>query len=491
MDMLQFPANIAAAAGVNFAAIMPEIILSVIAMALLLVNVFIPSEQKAYLGYLSLAGIVLTFFAIVSGWGTPQYGFNNSVLQDNFALFFKGTFLVSAFLTILITDQYLQREECNWGEIYPLMLFATVGMMLMASGTDLMTIFLGLEVLSVSLYVLAGFNRANLKSNEAGLKYFLLGAFSTGFLLYGMALTYGATGTTRIASIASYISQNGLVLSNPMLIAGMLLMAIGFSFKIAAAPFHMWTPDVYEGAPTPMTAFMSVGPKAAGFAAFLRVFIVALPSLRADWSELIWVLAVLTMTVGNITALYQTNIKRMLAYSSIAHAGYVLVGFVAGNAVGIAGVLFYMLSYAFMNIGAFAIIVMAGRKGEESNNISDYAGFGHRHPVLGMCMSIFLFSLAGIPPAAGFIGKFYLFSGAIQAGYVWLAVIGVLNSAASVYYYLRVMVFMYMKDPTEDFDWVKASPSLALCLILSVAGVLIPGIVPGALLELAQKAFFM
>ncbi|GAM11239.1 NADH-quinone oxidoreductase subunit N [Geobacter sp. OR-1] len=491
MDMLQFPANIAAAAGVNFAAIMPEVILSVIAMALLLVNVFINSEQKAYLGYLSLIGIVVTFFSVVSGWGAPQSGFNNSVLQDNFSLFFKGTFLVSAFLTILITDQYLKREECNWGEIYPLILFATVGMMLMASGTDLMTIFLGLEVLSVSLYVLAGFNRANLKSNEAGLKYFLLGAFSTGFLLYGMALIYGSTGTTRVAAIASYISQNGMVLSNPMLVAGMLLMAVGFSFKIAAAPFHMWTPDVYEGAPTPMTAFMSVGPKAAGFAAFLRVFIVALPAMKADWSELLWVLAVLTMTVGNITALKQTNIKRMLAYSSIAHAGYVLVGFTAGNAVGTAGVLFYMLSYAFMNIGAFAIIVLVGRKGEENNNVSDYAGFGFKHPVLGMCMSIFLFSLAGIPPAAGFIGKFYLFSGAIQAGYVWLAIIGVLNSAASVYYYLRVMVFMYMKDPTEEFDWLAVSPSLALCLLLSVAGVLIPGIVPGTLLDLAQKAILM
>jgi NADH-quinone oxidoreductase subunit N len=484
MDTIAIPA-------INFAAIMPEVILSLIAMALLLINVFVPGEQKAYLGYLSLIGIVITFVNVVSGWGNPQAGFNGAVLQDNFALFFKGIFLVSGFLSILITDQYLQREECNWGEIYPLILFATVGMMLMASGTDLMTIFLGLEVLSVSLYILAGFNRANVKSNEAGLKYFLLGAFSTGFLLYGMALTYGATGTTKIANIAGYISQNGMVLSNPMLLVGMLLMATGFSFKIAAAPFHMWTPDVYEGAPTPMTAFMSVGPKAAGFAAFLRVFIIALPALKPDWSQLLWVLAVLTMTIGNITALYQTNIKRMLAYSSIAHAGYVLVGFTAGNAVGTAGILFYMLSYAFMNIGAFAIIVMVGKKGEENGNVSDYAGFGFKHPILGMCMSIFLFSLAGIPPAAGFVGKFYLFSGAIQAGYVWLAIIGVLNSAASVYYYLRVMVYMYMKDPVEDFSWLKVSPAIALCLIISVVGVLVPGMVPGTLLQLAQKALLM
>ncbi len=476
---------------INFAAIMPETILSVIAMVLLLVNVFVPSEQKAYLGYLSLVGLIVTFFSVVSGWGNPQDGFGGSVMQDNFALFFKGIFLVSAILSVLITDQYMKREECNYGELYPLILFATAGMMLMASGTDLMTIFLGLEVLSVSLYVLAGFNRNDVKSNEAGLKYFLLGAFSTGFLLYGMALTYGATGTTKIAMIASYVAQNSAVSSNYMFIIGMLLMGVGFSFKIAAAPFHMWTPDVYEGAPTPMTAFMSVGPKAAGFAAFVRVFVIALPSLKADWSDLLWILAVLTMTVGNITALYQNNIKRMLAYSSIAHAGYVLVGFTAGNAVGTAGVMFYMLSYAFMNIGAFAIIVLIGKKGEPNNNVEDYAGFGHKHPLLGLCMSIFLFSLAGIPPAAGFIGKFYLFSGAIQAGYIWLAIIGVLNSAASVYYYLRVMVFMYMKEPVEDFDWLTVTPAIALCLLLAVAGVLIPGIVPGYLLELAQKAVLL
>lgn len=476
---------------INFAAIMPETVLSIFAMALLLINVFVPSEQKSYLGYLSFVGIIVTFFFVVGGWGNPQEGFSGSVLQDNFALFFKGTFLVAAALTVLISDQYMAREECNQGELYPLVLLATAGMMLMASGTDLMTIFLGLEVLSVSLYVLAGFNRANLKSNEAGLKYFLLGAFSTGFLLYGMALTYGATGTTKVAKIAAYIGQNSFITHNPMLVVGMLLMGVGFSFKIAAAPFHMWTPDVYEGAPTPMTAFMSAGPKAAGFAAFLRVFFMALPALKADWTPLLWILAVLTMTVGNIIALQQDNIKRMLAYSSIAHAGYALVGFTAGNPEGTAGILFYMLSYAFMNIGAFAIIILVGKKGEQNINVGDYAGFGFKHPVLAVCMSLFLFSLAGMPPTAGFIGKFYLFSGAVKAGYIWLAIIGVLNSAASVYYYLRVMVFMYMKDPTEEFDWLKVTPPVMLSIALSVIGVLVPGIVPSVLLDLAQKAVQM
>jgi NADH-quinone oxidoreductase subunit N len=460
-------------------------------MVLLLVNVFVSSEHKAYLGYLSLVGIIIAGFTLIGGWGTPLAAFNDSVVRDNFSIFFKGIFLLTVGMTILISDQYFKREECNLGELYPLLLFAAVGMMLMASGTDLMTIFLGLEVLSVSLYVLAGLNRANLKSNEAGLKYFLLGAFSTGFLLYGMALTYGATGTTRIAKIAEYVTQNNVVAENPLFVIGMLLMAVGFSFKIAAAPFHMWTPDVYEGAPTPMTAFMSAGPKAAGFAAFMRVAIIAFPSLKADWSDLLWILAVLTMTVGNLIALNQDNIKRMLAYSSIAHAGYALVGFTAGNAEGTAGILFYMLSYAFMNIGAFAIIILVGKKGEANNNVMDYAGFGTKHPVLALAMAIFLFSLAGMPPTAGFIGKFYLFSGAIKAGYVWLAIIGVLNSAASVYYYLRVMVYMYMKDPVEEFDWMKLTPAVAICIIIAVVGVLLPGVVPAFLLDLAQQAVLL
>ncbi|MBT0651880.1 NADH-quinone oxidoreductase subunit N [Geomobilimonas luticola] len=487
METLVMPA-------INFAAIMPETILSIVAMVLLLLNVFVPGEQKAYLAYLSFIGIVVAFFSVVSGWNAPlalQEGFNGSVLQDNFSLFFKAIFLVSAGLAVLISDHYMAKEECNHGELYPLILFATAGMMLMASGTDLMTIFLGLEVLSVSLYVLAGFNRSDIKSNEAGLKYFLLGAFSTGFLLYGMALTYGATGTTKIAKIAAAAAMDGALANNPMFVVGMLLMAVGFSFKIAAAPFHMWTPDVYEGAPTPMTAFMSAGPKAAGFAAFIRVLVVAMPTLKADWSDLLWILAVLTMTVGNIIALSQNNIKRMLAYSSIAHAGYALVGFTAGNGEGTAGILFYMLSYAFMNIGAFAIIILVGKKGEPNNNVEDYAGFGVKHPVLAMVLALFLFSLAGMPPTAGFVGKFYLFSAALKSGYVWLVVIGVLNSAASVYYYLRVMVYMYMKDPVEEFDWMKLSPAVLLSITISVVGVIVPGVVPSIILQLAQKAILL
>ena len=481
MDMIIIPA-------INMTPILPEIFLSVLAMALLLINVFRPGGQKSYLAYISFIGIVVAAILVGAGWGSHIESFSGSVVLDNFATFFKITFLVAAGLTVLISDQYMEREGCNHGELYPLILFTVVGMMLMASGTDLMTIFLGLEVMSVSLYVLAGFNRANKKSNEAGLKYFLLGAFSTGFLLYGMALIYGSTGTTKLYKIATIVGQMTLPTANIMLVAGMLLMLTGFAFKIAAAPFHMWTPDVYEGAPTPMTAFMSAGPKAAGFAALLRIFLVALPTLQVEWSQVLWVMAVLTMTVGNITALRQDNIKRVLAYSSIAHAGYALVGFVAGNGTGTAGILFYMLSYAFMNIGAFAIVILVAKKGETNGNVSDFAGLGFKRPLLAVVMTIFLFSLAGMPPTAGFIGKFYLFSGAIQEGYIWLAVIGVLNSAASVYYYLRIMVYMYMKEPTEDFEWIQLTAPVALALVIAVAGSMIPGIVPSIILQYAEMA---
>ncbi len=472
---------------INLNVIMPEIILSVLGMALLLVNVFIPSKSKGYLAWLSLIGIVGAGAAAVGGWGVSIESFSGSVVQDNFGIFFKVIFLVAAGLAVLISDQYMEREDCNHGELYPIILFTTVGMMLMASGTDLMTIFLGLELMSISLYVLAGFNRKNIKSNEAGMKYFLLGAFSTGFLLYGMALVYGVTGTTRIAKIAALVTQSGGA-GNAMLLIGMFLIMTGFLFKIAAAPFHMWTPDVYEGAPTPMTAFMSAGPKAAGFAALLRLMLVAFPVMKAEWTDLLWILAVLTMTVGNFTALRQDNIKRMLAYSSIAHAGYALVGFVAANTTGTSGILFYMLSYAFMNIGAFAVIILVGKQGEPNGTVMDFAGLGQKKPLLAATMSLFLFSLAGMPPTAGFIGKFYLFSGAVQEGYIWLAIIGVLNSAASVYYYLRVMVYMYFKPGEEQFDWVTVTAPVSLALVVAAAGSLIPGIVPSYILQLAQQA---
>jgi NADH-quinone oxidoreductase subunit N len=473
---------------VNFGAIMPSLVLTCFGMALLLINVFSPRGKTAHVAWISIVALVVTGFVSVAAWNNPQFGFAGSVALDNFATFFNITFLLAAGLTILMSDEYLRREGYPIGEYYPLILFTTAGAMWMASGTDLMTIFLGLEVLSISLYVLAGLFRGQLRSNEAGLKYFLLGAFSTGFLLYGMALIYGVAGTTNVADIGLHLSTHKAFLSNPMTIAGMLLLSTGFLFKIAAAPFHMWTPDVYQGAPTPVTAFMSAGPKAAAFAAFLRILMLGLSGLQAEWSQLLWVLAVLTMIVGNFVAIYQHDIKRMLAYSSIAHAGYALVGLVAANEVGMSGILFYMLAYTFMNLGAFAVLVLAGKKGEENLTLEGFAGFGYKRPFLGVAMCIFLFSLMGIPPTAGFSGKFYIFAGAVKAGYIWLAVIGVLNSAVSLYYYLRVMVYMYFKEPTEDYGWVQMHAGAVISIVLAIIGILYLGVIPGPVMEMAKLA---
>jgi len=476
---------------VNFATIMPSLVLCCFGMAILLINVFLPRGNTTPAAWLALIGILITGSVCFNGWSAPgmpaQYGFAGHVALDNFATFFNFTFLFAAGLTILMSDDYLRREGYPIGEYYPLILFTTAGAMWMASGTDLMTIFLGLEVLSISLYVLAGLFRKQLRSNEAGMKYFLLGAFSTGFLLYGIALIYGVTGTTNLGDIhAAFAAQPDLV-GNSMALAGMVLLAVGFLFKIAAAPFHMWTPDVYQGAPTPVTAFMSAGPKAAAFAAFMRILF-GLEVLQTEWTSMLWVLAVLTMIVGNVIAIYQTNIKRMLAYSSIAHAGYALVGLVAANAIGISGILFYMLAYTFMNLGAFGVLVLAGKKGEENLTLEGFAGFGFKRPFLGVAMTIFLISLMGIPPTAGFSGKFYIFAGAVSSGYIWLAIIGVLNSAVSLYYYLRVIVFMYFKDPAEDFNWVAMSPGAVVSIIFAIVGVLYLGVLPGSIMDLAKLA---
>ena len=309
-------------------------------------------------------------------------------------------------------------------------------------------------------------------------------------MLYGVALLYGISGTTKVAGIAEAIRLMPDASTNPMVIAGAVLLSIGFLFKIGAAPFHMWTPDVYQGAPTPITAFMSAGPKAAAFAAFMRVTYISLDSLQADMSALFWILAVLTMTVGNFIAISQKDVKRMLAFSSISHAGYAMVGMVAWNEVGFSGILFYMLVYTFMNIGAFAVLVLVGKQGEENLTLDGLAGFGYKRPFLGVALCIFLFSLMGLPPTAGFTGKFFIFAGALKAGYIWLAVLGVLNSAVSLYYYLRVMVYMYFKDPVEDYSWVKMEMATIVSILIAIAGVLYLGVLPGPVMELAKLSVF-
>jgi NADH-quinone oxidoreductase subunit N len=467
--------------------IAPIVTVSIAAILILIADVFCRKSFKNYMGCISFLIVIATGAIAYAQIGQNVYSFSNMFVVDSYSIFFNLVFLLSTAIVILMSDNYIKQEGVNYGEYYTLILFATVGMMLMAGGADLLTIFLGLEIMSISLYVLAGFTRDKVRSNEASLKYFLLGAFVTGFLLYGIALLYGATGTTNLKEIAAFIAENS-GLSNTMIVAGTSLLIIGFGFKIACVPFHKWSPDVYEGSPTPVTAFMSIGPKAAAFAVFLRVFLVALPGLESKWSIVLWVLAVLTMTVGNLVAISQTNIKRMLAYSSIAHAGYALVAIIVGGEFGIASLLFYMLAYTFMNLGAFAIIIVLGRKGEENAYIEDFSGLGYKHPLLAVAMCIFMFSLAGIPPLVGFIGKFYIFSAAIKSGFIILAIIGMINSVISVYYYLRVTVVIYMKKPIREFAPLSLSPLIIIAILLTICGTIYFGIFPSKIIAFAQQS---
>jgi NADH-quinone oxidoreductase subunit N len=484
---------------INFSTVYSETIIAVFAIIVLLIQAYAGSRGKGYTAYISLAGIAAAIVALffdlsVFNSPTPEYSFGGMWVVDNFSRIFKLISLLGSGLTILISIKYVSEEGMDHGEYFALILFATLGMMIMASGADLIVIFLGIELMSIPLYVLAGYARKRQISNESALKYFLLGSFATGFLLYGIAFLYGVAGTTNLNGIAASVS-NGTFQNNTLMI-GMALLVVGLGFKIAVVPFHMWTPDVYQGAPSPITAFMSAGPKAVAVGAFVRIFMVALPSIRGEWVNLIWILAVLTMTTGNIFALVQDNIKRMLAYSSIAHAGYVLVAFVAAGELGLTGILYYMLAYTFMNIGAFAVITVIGGKNEEKVLVKDFTGLAWRNPVAAVLMSLFLFSLAGIPPTAGFMGKFYIFSAAIKSGYTGLAVIGVLNSVVAVYYYLRVTVAMYMKEPEEattgaEISHIIFSPTAVIALLISAYGVLQMGILPSSYIKLIQQSYLL
>ena len=473
---------------INWQLLMPELI---IALTLLIVLVFdlFDSISKAILGWMTIvgAGIALWVSIQMHQAGTVGTQFNDMFKVDNFSLFFNIIFLVSTILVALISMSYLSRDDRKQGPYYLLILLATLGMMLMAAGNELIIVFLGLELMSLSLYVLAGYFRDNPASSEAGMKYLLLGAFASAFFLYGIALIYGGAGTTNIPAIAEAITAPN---KSPLLLAGMFLLIVGFGFKVAIVPFHQWAPDVYEGAPTTIAAFISAGPKAAGFAAFLRIFMEALPSLQVEWSSVVIVLAMLTMTVGNVIAIAQTSIKRMLAYSSIAHAGYVLIGLAAANNDGISSAMLYLLVYCVMNIGAFGAVILAKTDDGESLMISDYAGLGLRKPLLAMFMTIMLLSLAGFPPTAGFVGKFYVFKSAVQAGHIWLVIVGAINTAISAFYYLRVVVTMYMREPEEELNFTAYPSTLVVGLVLAAIGVLLIGILPSLMLTPAQNSVF-
>lgn len=461
--------------------VLPEILMTVLALLVLLADLI--AKRKEILGFLSILSAGIVAFAISGASGAT---FGGMFIADGYSMFFKLIFLLNLILTVLISMKYLGIERVNFGEYYSLVLFATLGMMIMASAGDLIILYLGLELMALCTYVLAGFIRHDVKSNEAAIKYFLLGAFASAFLLYGTALIYGLTGTTDLRAIGAFIAQ-GDIAANPVLIMALILFAVAFSFKIAAVPFHMWAPDAYEGAPTSVTAFMSVGPKAAGFAVLGRVFLVAFGQVYVEWSSILIPVAILTMAIGNILALVQTNIKRMLAYSSIAHAGYILIGVIAGTGDGLASVLSYLLIYAFMNMGAFAVVIMLRSEGFRGDSISDFEGLAKTHPLASALMLVFMFSLTGIPPTAGFMGKFYLFMAAVDAGYTWLVITAVLFSGISAYFYLRIVMLMYMKEPREKVK-LSTSPAMGLALAVTVAAVLIIGVMPSAVVNLARLA---
>ena len=470
---------------IDLRAIGPALVLAVTAVVLMLLDLLPPRHRKDHLGFVGLAGVLVSLVLTLKLWGVDTRAFRGMVALDSYALFFNLVIGYATGLVLLLSMDYLRRQGEECGEFYILILFAAVGMTLMASATDLIVIFLALETMSLSLYVLAGFFRGRSEAGEASMKYFLLGAFASGFFLYGIALVFGATGSTNLDKIANAVASDAG--RDPLLVIGAGLLLVGFGFKISSVPFHMWTSDVYEGAPTSVTAFIATGSKAAAFAALLRVLLASARTL--DWTVLFWGLAVLSMTVGNVIAIAQQNLKRMLAYSSIAHVGYMLVGVVAGGAPGNGSVLFYLLVYTFTTAGAFGVILLLERNGREAVRLEDYGGLAIRHPMIALALSIFLLSLIGIPPTAGFVGKFYLFGAAVRAGYVWLAVIGVLNSAVAAYYYLRLIVYMYMREPEADGPTVLL-PSFAGCLALGVAlwGVAQLGILPAPLLNLAQAA---
>jgi NADH-quinone oxidoreductase subunit N len=490
--------------GIDYHAVLPETITSAVAVSIMIVDAMSRRLERRVAGVLALSGLVAAAVAVISLWGREgEVSFRGMIVTDSFRLFFALIFLLVSFLTVLISLRWVKDESLPTGEYFALLMFATTGMLFMSAANDLVMIFLGLEITSISTYVLCGYRRTDLRSNESAMKYFILGSFSTAFLLFGMAMMYGATfqpgarpaATTNLQLIKERVAS-GSLFSPEMLFAGAAMMIVGFGFKVATAPFHVWSPDVYEGAPTPVTAFLSTGSKASAFAAFCRVFILTLAaaplaetallqSLHSVWVYALQVMAILTMTLGNLVAIVQSNIKRMLAYSSIAHAGYALVGMVASDWKAVA---FYLLCYVVINLGAFAIIEVFARRGDKRTEIADYAGIGFQSLGLAAALSLFLLGLAGIPLTGGFMAKLVVFKSAWGAGFHTLVVIAVINSAISWYYYLRVIVAMFFADQQPAFKAPVLRKSLVAALTIAILATLYLGILPGRVLATLERA---
>jgi NADH-quinone oxidoreductase subunit N len=486
--------------------IAPELILTVCACIALVMEVVLPYRKAKLTAYFAMVGIVLAAVSLILQWlsipgGVAIDGFYGMVRIDGFALLFKAVFLIAAGLAIAVSTRYLDIEGEQHGEYYALVLFATVGMMLLACGYDLITLYIALELMALTFYVLVAFTKREKKSNEAAMKYFLLGAFSSGVLLYGMSLLYGLAGSTNLGQISQKIGEivsligtdSGTAALRPLLLLAMIALAAGLFFKVAAVPFHMWAPDVYEGAPTSVTAFLSTGSKAASFALYARIFF-SLESMRADWAPLLGIVAAITIMVGNWAAVTQENSKRLLAYSSISNAGYLLLGLVAANQYGYIGIVIYLLAYTLMNMGAFGVVISLRRRGIIGDNIDDLSGLAQKAPGMAAMMTVFMLSLGGLPVTAGFIGKYFLFGGLILRGaadkknwYYWLAVWAIINTVVSFYYYFRIIKVMYLGDRIADNKPLALSPALKTALAISLVGIIFVGIYPQPFVRIAKE----
>ncbi len=487
---------------IDLVAVYPELIVTVVGLLVLVVDIFIKPERKTVLAVIALVGLTFALLATMANWYRNETAFSDMVAVDTFAQFFKLIFIFSAALTVLISPRYLSINNISAGEYFELVLFCTVGMMVMAAANDLVTIYIGLELMAISIYLMAGFQRESPRACEASMKYFLLGSFASALLLYGMSFFYGIAGTTSLKALTLSPDSN-IIDSALMMRLPLVLMTVGFAFKIAAVPFHMWTPDVYEGAPTPLTAFMSVGPKVAAFSVILRVYMKTFGALVPDWVQMFMLLSVLTMIYGNVVAVAQKNMKRMLAYSSIAHAGYLLIGVVsAGTATEIASskalsvaltsesmmsVMVYLFAYMFMNLGVFAVVIAMGKADNPRDSLQDYAGLAKRRPLTALLMTILLLSLAGIPPTFGFVGKFYIFKSAIVTGNVTLAVVGVLMSVVAAFYYVRVIVYMYMREPEGEIGAEGDTVGSTMYAVIATSiFTLLFGVAPSTIIEMAR-----
>ncbi len=470
----------------NLHRVAPEIVLCAFGILIMVLDPFVGVTRKRVLAWIGFAGTLVALFAVHIAAHDQGPAYSGVIYADKFSLFVHVVVIGAAALAILGSINYLDTEGIQRGEYYALVLFATAGMGILGGANELVTGFLGLEMSSISTYILAGFRRRSLQSNEASLKYFILGSFATAFFLYGIAMVYGATGSTQIEKIQSaLVGQQRLP---DLAILGLALIFVGLGFKVVVAPFQVYAPDVYEGAPSPVTALLASAPKAATFALMLRIFCVSFGSAGSLWFWAVWVSAVLTMFIGNLAALVQTNVKRMLAYSSIAHAGYILVAFIASTDLGIAAVLFYLAAYALMKIGAFLVISHLGQLGEKRLEIHDYAGLGMRQPVLAACFSLFLLSLLGLPATGGFLGKFFAFQAALDSRIVWLVVIAAINSVIGAYYYLRVIIAMYFWEPNKEYSPTAVAPALSVALFIAAFGTLYLGIFPARVLVFAKNA---